>query len=139
MGLPYLMVRVRERLCALPLEAGMEMMRPPVLHAAEGEVPGLLGMTVVRGELTAVLDLGVLLGFGAVAGGRMVTLPVGGRCVGLVVDEVLGVREVEPGSLEAIALPGGTEQRMGRFDEEFARVVEAGGLVPEAVWAEVQT
>lgn len=65
--------------------------------------PAIAGVTSLRGEVLAVLDLGVLLG-GASAGhglhGRvLVVRDKDKRCAGLLVDALAGLREVPPGGL----------------------------------------
>ena len=148
---PYVIVRARGRLCALPVAEVVETLRPPVLVVENGGVRGLVGTAMLRGEPVAVLDLGELLGFAEDEGGapgRAVVVRVAGRlggqsgseeaqCSLFLVDEVVGVRALEQEQLQRIALPGGGELAMGRFDEGFARLIEAGGLVDQALAARV--
>ena len=134
MASSFLIVRVAGRLWALALTSVVETLRTPRLSAGtQAGVPALMGTAVARGELCAVLDLGMLLGF-AEAGprSRAVLTRLAGGHVLLAVDEVLGVQSLEPAALTTLALPGGVEQRTGRFDIGFAQLVEAGGLIDEA-------
>ncbi len=134
MASSFLIVRVAGRMWALALRSVVETLRIPRLSEEGGAgVPALMGTAVARGELCAVLDLGVLLGFGeGGARSRAVLTRLASGCVLLAVDEVLGVRSLEADALTTLALPGGIEQRTGRFDIGFAQLVEAGGLVDEA-------
>ena len=59
------------------------------------------------------------------------------RCFALAVDAVPGLRRVEPDSLQAIALPGGAQQQWGTFDGGFAQLINAAGLLPPELWAEL--
>ena len=129
----FLLVRVGGRMCALPLAQVGETLRVPDLPPLASTVPGMRGMTLLRGEQTPVLDLAALLGFTALGGDRrrLVSLRVAERVVAMMVDDVVGVREVDRESLQRIDLPGGQERVMGVFDEGFARVLDAGGLMPE--------
>ena len=140
MAAPFLIVRARGRLCALAVAQVVETMRVPALamerlRADGSDVPGWLGATTVRGELAAVLDLAVLLGFAVSLAasqftpGRAVAVRLGGRAVLLAVDEVIGVKTLADGQLERLALPGGQELALGGFDAEFARLLDAGGLL----------
>ena len=142
MALPYLIVRARGRLCALPVKQIVETLRPPVL-AEVHQASGWLGTSMLRGQPVAVLDLGALLGFAADDGpppARAVAMRLEmdssvradeqhARCSLFLVDEVVGVKTLDREHLQRIALPGGGELPMGRFDEGFARLVDASGLL----------
>ena len=137
MALPYLIVRTRGRLCALPVSQVVEAMRLPALAAVASDAPGSRGTTLLRGELVAVLDLGALLGFteaGSPAN-RAVAVRLGKgldeHCALLAVDELIGVTTLEHDRLMQIALPGGVELPMGRFDAGFAQLIDASGLLAE--------
>jgi len=137
--LPYLIVRVAAHLCALPVAQVNEVLRVPALEAGGSNVPGLLGVTLLRGQPTAVLDLAVLLGLRQQAseigpGMRLVStrLEHDGteQVIGLMVEEVVGLRALDPTTFEMIALPGGRERAVGPFDRGFVSLVDACGVVP---------
>ncbi len=135
MASSYLIVRVQGRLCALPVAQVVETLRTPVLAREQSTVAGWMGTTMLRGQLVAVLDLGALLGFGDAqpqALARAVSLRLGESCALFAVQDVVGVQPLEESRLQTLALPGGAERRMGRFDYNFAQVIEAGGLLSEA-------
>jgi chemotaxis signal transduction protein len=158
MAFPYLIVRARGRLCALPVEQVVETLRLPGLLPEASEVKGWMGTTMLRGELVAVLELGALLGFAepdaaslpnsltapvARIPARAVAVRLGSgpavdsapphrpleTCTLFAVDEVVGVQRLEPHDLQRIALPGGGELPMGRFDAGFLRLLDASGLL----------
>lgn len=154
----FLVVRLADRALALPVVQVIEVCRPPVLQTGRGEAPGLLGLAMLRGVPTAVLDLSELLGWTgafetdvqAVAAPnrrlvhvRMQAADTTGRTAVLaasaafLVDEVIGVREFTSEGVEAIALPGAKTQRIGEFDQQFARLIDASGLVPESAWQQI--
>ena len=154
MARPYLIVRVRGRLCALPVAQVAETLRLPPMPAETtgiAHVPGWIGTTMLRGELVAVLDLGALLGFHAEdvssTPGRAVAVrlapdpqPAPAEIHTLfAVDEVIGVKPLEPEDLQHMALPGGGELPMGRFDSGFVRLLDASGLLDPASFAELFT
>ena len=100
---PALLFRVRTRLCALPIAHILETMRPlPVERIAAA--PGfVLGVSLIRGVPTPVVDAGALIG--ALEPGdfkHYVTLRSGESGVALAVEEVFGVRELPHASLKRL-------------------------------------
>ena len=128
----YLIVQVSSRPCALMLQRGMEVLRLPELMQQQDAAAGLLGMAEIRGAVTPVLDLRVLLGLPAsdVPAKRLVMLRIEDQPVALAVEAVIGVHRLAADQLETIALPQAAEQTVGRFDLGFARVIGTAGLVP---------
>ncbi len=129
----FVLVRVRDRKCALPVSEVAETLRTPAVTGNRGDVLGLMGFVTWRGKRVALLDLGLLLGYtgGDASVGRCVAVRVGAGVALLAVAEVIGVRPLGAEAMTKIELPGGQERLMGQFDMDFARVLEAGGLVKE--------
>jgi len=59
---PALVCRVVELVCALPLEAVIETMRPLPIDALGAMPPFVLGVSVIRGAPVVVVDAGLLVG-----------------------------------------------------------------------------
>ena len=140
MAAPFLIVRARGRLCALPVAQVVETLRMPALVMERvrldlGEVEGWLGVATLRGQQVVALDLAALLGLAGVPAeptpGRAVAVRMAERSVLFAVDEVIGVKTLADGQLERLALPGGQELALGGFDAGFARLLDACGLVQE--------
>jgi purine-binding chemotaxis protein CheW len=95
--------RVRTRLCALPIAQILETMRPlPVEHVAAAP-DFVLGVALIRGVATPVVDAGLLIGASEPADfRRYVTLRSGESGVALAVEDVLGVRDLPPASLRKL-------------------------------------
>jgi purine-binding chemotaxis protein CheW len=144
--------------CALPLGQVIETLRPlPVEPLAglcsHGEssaaaVPRfVLGVAIIRGSATPVLDAGQLLGaLEPCLSTRFVTLKLGARACALAVEEVLGVRSLPHNEDAAIApwldaLSPEAVQALTSLDRQLLWVLECARLVPESVWQalEVQT
>jgi purine-binding chemotaxis protein CheW len=131
-----LVVRAGERLCALPVSAVGETMRPLPVAPIAGAPPYVLGVAIVRGEPVPVVDLAALVGGGATAGAatRFVSVRSGGRVAALAVAEVLGVTSLGPeGARNAPLLAdacGGTLVALRARDEDLLLVLGAGRLVP---------
>ncbi len=91
----FVLARLGSSLCALPLGAVIETLRPVPLLAVQGMPPFVLGLGVLRGQAVPVIDARILLGLDASTPPlRLVSVRVGHRQVALAVGEVLGVREL---------------------------------------------
>lgn len=100
---PALLFRVRNRLCALPIAHVLETMRPLPIEPVAATPDFVLGVTLIRGVPTPVVDAGALIGATEPADfKRYVTLRSGEGSVALAVEDVLGVRELPPASLKRL-------------------------------------
>lgn len=143
----YLVVRLDQHSLALPVAQVVEVCRVPPLQPARGEAPGLLGFASLRGTPTPVFDLNCLLGLAGELDGaarlnpsshvRLVSLRMApgssstrAASAAFVVDEVIGLREIPSTAIRSIALPGDRTRRLGEFDQQFARLIDASGLIP---------
>ena len=137
-----LIVRVQARVCALPLAHVLETMRPLPIEPIAGAPPIVLGVSIVRGVPTPVVDLGSALGTHGGIPGRFVTLRLGDRQVALSVDAVLGIRDLDGASIPA--LPPLLQQAskdlieaIGTLDARFLMVLRAGWELPDDVWQDL--
>lgn len=131
----YLLMRARERLCAMPLEKVLEVTRPLPLETFP-RMPGfVLGLCRMRGEDLPVIDLGVLLGLGAAPQPtRFVVTSAGERRVILAVESTASIESLDPGRLRAMptiaqeadeALIGWISRR----DDELVMILDAARLL----------
>src|SRR4051812_7702461 len=94
-----LVCRARSRLCALRAAEIVETMRPLPVEPWVGMPAFVLGVSLIRGVPTPIVDVGALFGDSAPqAFTRFVTLRVGDRRVALAVEEVIGMRGVDTAS-----------------------------------------
>lgn len=138
MAAPALLCRVRSQLCALPLGNVAETMRPLPVAALAGVPSFVLGVAVIRGSATPVVDAGVLLGLPEPpAPKRFVTLKTGETFVAVAVESVGGIRHIAPEMLQRLPpLLGATTEHIeaiGMLDREFLLVIQAARMVPESV------
>jgi purine-binding chemotaxis protein CheW len=87
----WLLCRAGTHLCAIALAQVIEVMRALPIEAVAGAPSFIRGLCVIRGNALPVIDAGLLLGEGATAAHRLLTIRSGRRTVALAVDTVLGV------------------------------------------------
>lgn len=136
-----LVVRVRSWVCALPLTAVAETMRALDVRSVPGAPRFVRGLAVIRGAHVPVVDLAALLGVSdGQRGARLVSVRAGARPLALEVDEVLGIRELDPAALERTppllsrALPECVDS-LGTLDGQSMALLETARLLPEAAWS----
>jgi purine-binding chemotaxis protein CheW len=123
-------------------------MRPSAVQPLSGVTPSVLGMTVIRGTPTPVVDTALLVtGRSQRTPTRFVCIRVPSangkeRIVALAVDEVQGVVPM-PGE-ELAALPplisdaqGEVVSAICRVDAELMVVLRAAQVLPEEVWEQL--
>ncbi len=137
---PLLLWRAAGRLCALPLGSVIETMRPLPTTAVDGTPPFVVGVAMVRGRATPVVDAAALLGTPGEPASRWLTLRVGSRAVALAVSEVVGVearggerQQTLPPLLEAAA--HASLQALATRDAELLHVLDGARMLDDAAWA----
>ena len=134
----FLLVRAGGRTCALPVSFIIETMRIVPMQPVAGAPDALLGLSIIRGEATPVVDLAALLGGSReTQENRLVTIRAGERTVALAVQGVLGI--CDPGRWAAVPpllqdACAGRVKAIGALDSEFLWVLEAGRLVTREIW-----
>lgn len=133
-----LICRVASKLCGLPLADVVETMRPLPLERLVN-MPGFVsGLSLIRGRPTPVVDGRLLLGAGAqpLATSRYVLLKLGARRVALLVDAVLGIRDIAKLELQQLPLVLRESQAaqvgaLAALDTELLLVLEHARLLDE--------
>jgi purine-binding chemotaxis protein CheW len=139
-GKLLLLCRARTRSCALPVVHVAETMRPLPTVPIAGAPSFVVGVSIIRGEPTPLVDIGALLGApDPPCFGRFVTVRAGARQVALGVEEVLRLQEVTLdalGSLPPLLSEVGESAvaAVAAVDAELLLVLDAARLVPETVW-----
>ena len=95
----HLIFRQQDRLLALPIAGIAEIIRMVTVKALPEQPAYVAGVINYRGEILPVLDLWYLLGREAPplrAEMGIIITGIGGRRFGLIVEEMVGVRSLEP-------------------------------------------
>lgn len=135
-----LLCRARTRSCALPLSRLVETMRPLPIVSVTGAPSLVCGVSLIRGEPTAVVDVGALLGAPEPSSfARFVTVRAAGRWVALAFEAVLSVQEIPAESMATLPplLRGATEaavSAVAALDAELLFVLDGARAVPDTVW-----
>jgi purine-binding chemotaxis protein CheW len=139
----HLVCRSGSRLCAIPLTRVAETMRPLPVEPLAGMPPFVLGLAIIRGSPTPVVDTGQLLGVENFHAARFVTVKMDGRLAALAVDAIVGVRALPEASLTdlpPLLRDASTELIMavGTLDAALLLLLETSRLVPEPVWSALE-
>lgn len=140
----FLFCRIGSSVGAIPLEYVRETLRPLPIEPLAGMLPFLLGLAIIRGSPTPVIDSGRLLGSTAVSPTRFVSIRLGERTVALAVDAVLDVHALPAGVLAQVPplLRGSGADcvsAIGALDAELLLVLEGSRLIPESLCAAIAT
>lgn len=90
----WLLCRAGARLCALPLETVIEVMRLLPVEPLAGSPPFVLGLCIHRGGPVPVVDAGLLFGEQTAPPDRLVAIRAGSRVIGLAFTAVIGLRPI---------------------------------------------
>jgi len=135
----FLLFRIGRRLCALPIDAVVEMLRPLPLQVLPDAPDVVIGLAVIRGEPVPVLDLHEERPAHRTPESRLIVLHVANRRVALGADSVIGLRPLDHqrlGPLPALLSENAaTVEAIGTLDGELLAVLSAARLVPEHVLA----
>jgi purine-binding chemotaxis protein CheW len=135
-----LIARARELQCALPLSYVLEIMRPLPIDAIAHAPSFMLGVAIVRGLPTPVVDCGAFVqGHGSASHTRWASIRCGERYAALAFEAILGVRELPVGSDDLPRLlsgaPSETISSLATLDTELLLVLHGSRLVPDSVWS----
>lgn len=106
-----LICRTQGWTCAVPVAQVRETMRPQAITRMPDAPGHVLGMAVIRGMATPVLDMGVLLGGAPVQAGRFILMTVQAQGtqpeqppqrLALAVEQVEGIRAVPAAELQSL-------------------------------------
>ncbi len=134
--------RMGTRAWAIPIEHVVETMRSLPIEPLVDAPQFVLGLSIIRGSPTVVIDLARLLD--PVAGStasRFVSMRIGARYAALAVEADLGVRTIAVADLNELPpllqKPAGDDaiERIGRLDSHLLLVLSAARLIPETAWA----
>jgi purine-binding chemotaxis protein CheW len=138
----FLLCRIGTRIGALAICDIQETLRPLPVEPVPGAPPFVLGVAILRGSPTPVIDVQCLLNPAPSTIGRFIALRLGARSVALAVEAVLDVRSLPTQmSSQVPRLLGEANatlvSALGSLDAELLVVLEASRLVPDTVWATI--
>ena len=106
-------------------------MRPLPIDALASMPAFVLGVSIIRGQATPVVDTAMLVGTTARGRSRFVTLRVGSRRVALVVDAVVDVRALPSGQLPPLVAAADAVSSLAVLDRELLVVLDAARVIAE--------
>jgi purine-binding chemotaxis protein CheW len=134
-----LVFRAGPLLCALQLDEVIETMRPLETQPLAGTPSFVLGISVLRGVPTPVVDVARLLGGAAGDVERYITVRTERGAVALATGAVIGIRTVDASATGGHpALLGGRSSRLvagvGTVGTEPLLLLQSMRAVPDEVW-----
>jgi purine-binding chemotaxis protein CheW len=135
---PWLFCRAGSRLCALALGDIIEISRLLPVEPLARSPPFVLGLTVLRGTPTPVIDAGSLFGDQTLAPERLVAVKAGDRTVALAFTAVTGLRAIGADVLAKLPpLLGEAAAEVvttvAALDAELLHVLDAARMASDAV------
>jgi purine-binding chemotaxis protein CheW len=132
----WLLCRAGTRLCALPLDRVIEIMRVLPIEPVSGAPPYVRGICIIRGSPVPVVDTGLLLCDQAIRSERLVTVRTGGRTIAFATEAVLGIRAVGAEAFNQLPpllrdAATATIAGIGTLDAELLFFLRAARIVPE--------
>ena len=139
----FLLCRIGSCIGALAVKDVRETMRPLPIEPLSGAPSFVLGLAIVRGSPTPVIDAARLLGSSASTPARFISLKMEERAAVLAVDAVLDIRVLPKDILvDTPPLLREADQRLvsviGALDAELLVVLEAARLLPDSVWSSIK-
>lgn len=134
----WLLCRAASCFCALPVDPVIEIMRPLPIEPVSGMPAFLRGLCVIRGSPVPVIDAGLLLIGRDIRATRFVTIIIGARTVALAVEQVIGIRRIDLGSLSGLppllqSISGNTVEAIRALDGELLLLLDAARIVPQSL------
>jgi purine-binding chemotaxis protein CheW len=137
----WLLCRIDGQLCALPLDTVVEVLRPLPVEPTVGTPPCVLGLSIIRGSVVPVIDVGRQPSASRADRRRTVLLRVGERRIALAVERVLGMRTLQRDLLQELPPllrnADATAAAIGTLDAELMTVLDAARLVPDELFEQV--
>jgi len=135
----FLVARVAGRLCAFELAHVVETMRPLPVEPMPGTPSFVLGLSLIRGVPTPVIDLAAWMGLPTAPSTRFVSVAAGARHVALAVTAVAGVRHLDVSELQTVPplvreAAAGQVRLVGTLDADLLVVLSAARLLPDDAW-----
>jgi purine-binding chemotaxis protein CheW len=126
-------------LCALRLDEVVETMRPLAIQPLAGSPSFVLGISVLRGVPTPVIDVSRLLRGGAGDAERYVAVRTERGAVALATGEIIGIRTIDATTTGGHpALLGGRSSRLvagvATLGAEPLLLLQSMRAVPDDVW-----
>jgi purine-binding chemotaxis protein CheW len=119
-------------------------MRPLPIDRLPSAPEFVLGVSMIRGAPTPVVDAGALVGQPDPAPTRFITLKAGERKIALAVESVLGIRALAAASLQPLPpllrkAGAGVIDTLAALDAELLAVIRLARAVTDRVFEAIET
>jgi purine-binding chemotaxis protein CheW len=138
-----LIARIGDLICALPIASVVETMRPLPIEPLGDAAEYVLGVAIIRGAPTIVVDTARLLGHRTSSPPRRyVVVRSGSHPLALTFDDVIGVRRIAAASLADLPpllreVTPHAVAKIGRTDANIVLLLESALVVSAELLAQV--
>jgi purine-binding chemotaxis protein CheW len=134
----WLLCRAGARLCAMPIEHVIEIMRMLPIEAMSPAPSYVRGLCIIRGAPVPVVDTGLLFGDQATRNGRLVVIRAAGRRIAFAVDTVEGIKIFAMEAVNRLPpllcdLANETIAGIGTLDAELLFFLRASRVIPDDI------
>ena len=132
--LDCLVIEAGAHVCAVPLPAVVETLRPLAIERLPEMAAGILGLSIIRGGAVPVIDLAALFRDAPASGLRRWALVRGdARLLALAVTDVLGVRALEVDGGTGLELVAPFVSAVARDGRRLVTVIAVARILPAPV------
>jgi purine-binding chemotaxis protein CheW len=138
----WLLCRTGSHHFALPVQRIVEIMRMLPIATVAGCPPIVLGVSVIRGAPTPVIDTALLFEVPHGQCERLVTVRTGKRTIALATEAVVGICETADGELDDLPpLLGNVEAiaSLKTLDQQLVFLLHAARIVPDDILARLDS
>jgi len=133
-ALPWLMFRTAGHVAALPISHVAETLRVLPVESLSGAPPYVIGLSIIRGAPTAIVDTALLFGSEPTKHQRTVVVRMGACTIGLAAEEILDVRTFGTDAVARLpSLFGNVEpvSAVTILDEMLVLILESARIISE--------
>jgi purine-binding chemotaxis protein CheW len=139
----YLVCAVGRQLHAIPIEHVIEVMRALPVEPMARAPRYVLGICIVRGIPTPVVDVGRLIGERQSVGGKLIAVRAQSRTLALQVDDVPGIRTLNAAIYNELPpllrdIDTETVAGIGMLDSALLLLLRVGRIVPDELFEEIE-
>jgi len=133
-AMPWLLFRTAGHVAALPISHVVETLRVLPVESVSGAPLYVIGLSIIRGTPTAIVDTALLFGSEPTKHQRTVMVRKGERTIGLAAEEILGARTIGSEAQQRLPSLFGNIESVGAvaiIDEMLVFILESARIISD--------